>query len=186
MTDLAPSRTFFFLICKAKSPKTENIDEIIFYLKSKYSEYNEESKTLINNIPREEPSFEAITDYLKTFSESIKKDENMSLKNKCLFGGCILMASKVYRKKLPHSFEDWLYSLCKIKGKVSYNYRNLFKLVSIAPKLINSRVNTTYFVKNHEILLNYFNELATQKPGNHMSSCTCEDCISYLREPASV
>ena len=85
LIDLAPSRVS--LICKVKSTKTENNNEIIFYLKSKYSAHNEEPRIFIYDIPREEPSFEAITDYLKTFSQSIKEDENMSLKNKCLFGG---------------------------------------------------------------------------------------------------
>ena len=40
-----------------------NIDEIIFYLKSMYSTHNEEPKTFIDDIPTEEPSFEAITNY---------------------------------------------------------------------------------------------------------------------------
>ena len=54
--------------------------------------------------------FEAITNYLKTFSKHIKKDENMNLKNKCLLGEWILMASKVYRREnLSCRFEDWLY-----------------------------------------------------------------------------
>ena len=35
------------------------------------------------------PSFDAITDYLKIFSKSIKEDENMGLKNKTLPGGWI-------------------------------------------------------------------------------------------------
>ena len=183
--DLAPSRVS--LIRKAKSAKTENIDKIIFYLKSKYSTHNEEPRIFINDIPREEPSFEAVTDYLKTFSDYIKEDENTSLKNKCLFVGWTLMASKVYRRKsFSRRFEDWLYSLCKIKRQVSYNYRNLFKLVSVAPELLNCRVNTTHFVKNHEILLDYFNELETRTPWNHKFSCTCEDCISYFGEPATV
>ena len=33
--------------------------------------------------------------------------------------------------------------------------------MSAVPKLMNCKVNVTYFVKNHEILLNYFNELET-------------------------
>ena len=183
--DLAPSKVS--LIRKAKSTKTKNIDEIIFYLKSKYSAYNVEPRTLLKDIPGKELSFKEITNYLKTFSESIKKDEDMSLKNKYLFGGWILMASKVYRRNnSTYSFKDWLQSLCKIKKQVSYNYRNLFKLVSVAPKLINCRVNTTYFVKDHEILLNYFNKLKTKTPGNHVSSCTCKYCISYFGKPATV
>ena len=55
----------------------------------------------INNISSKEPSFEVMTGYLKTFSKFIKEDENMSLKNKCLIGGWILMTSKIYR------WEDW-------------------------------------------------------------------------------
>ena len=61
MVDLAPSRVL--LIRKEKSRKTVNIDEIIFYLKSMYSTHNEEPKTFIDDIPPEELSFEAITNY---------------------------------------------------------------------------------------------------------------------------
>ena len=69
------------------------------------------------------------------------------------------MVSKLYRKdNLPYRIEDWLYHLCKVKRQASYNYRNLFKLMSVAPKLINCKINATCFVKNHEIPLNYFKE----------------------------
>ena len=64
-----------------------NIDETIFYLKSHYSAHNSGEKAFIPNIPSEEPSFEAITGNLKTFSKSIKEDENMDLKNKTIIGG---------------------------------------------------------------------------------------------------
>ena len=56
------------LIRKEKSEKTVNIDEIIVYLKSTYSTHKEESRTFIH-IPTEELSFEAITNYSKTFSK---------------------------------------------------------------------------------------------------------------------
>ena len=49
----------------------------------------------INNILNEEPSFEVMTNYLKTFSKFIKEDKNISLKNKCLIGGWILMTLKI-------------------------------------------------------------------------------------------
>ena len=58
-----------FVIRKEKSKKTVNIDEMIFYLKSMYSTHNEEPRTFIDDIPTKEPSFEAITNYLKTFSK---------------------------------------------------------------------------------------------------------------------
>ena len=52
-----------------------------------YSTHNEEPITFIDDIPTDDPSFEALTNYLKTFSKCSKDDENRSLKNKCLFGG---------------------------------------------------------------------------------------------------
>ena len=186
LIDLAPSRVI--LVRKVKNEKMVNIDEIIFYLKSQYLAHNEEQRTFIQDIPSEEnmPSFEAITGYLKTFSKSIKEDENMGLKNKTLIGGWILITSKVYRRQnLSCRFEDWLYEECRIKRQTSYNYRNLYKLMSVAPKLMNCRVNTTYFFKNHEILFKYFDE-ETQTPWKHAFFCTCEDCISYFGEPATV
>ena len=111
----------------------------------------------------------------------------LSLKNKCLFGGWILMASKVHRKEtLSYRFEDWLFCLCKIKRQATYNYRNLFKLMSSTPKLMNCKINATYFAKNREILSDHFNEFETQTPWKHVFSCMCEDCISYFGEPDAV
>ena len=57
--------------------------------------------------------------------------------------------------------------------------------MSVAPKWINFKINTTYFVKNHEILLNYFKEVEKQAPWKHVFPCTCENCISYLGEAAT-
>ena len=122
---------------------------------------------------------------------TIKDDENMSLKNKCLFGGWILMASKVYRKKnLPYKCEDWLYCLCKIKKKKnrqSYHYR---KLMRAASKLINCKINAMYFIINHEIFLNYFNDSEIYTPWKHAFPCMCEDLYirfinSYLGKTAA-
>ena len=149
------------LVRKVKSEKKVNIDEIIFYLKSQYSVHNAEERTFIPNIPSKEnmSSFEAITGYLKTFSKSIKEDENMGLKNKTLIGGWILIISKICRRhNLSCQFEDWLYEECRIKRQASYNYRNLYNLISVAPKLMNCRVNVAYFFKNHEIIFKYFDE----------------------------
>ena len=115
-----------FVIRKEKIEKTVNIGEIIFQLKSMYSTHNEEPRTFIDDIPTKEPSFYVMTNYLKNFPKYIKDDENMSLKSKCLFGGQILMVSKLYRKEnLSDRFEDWLYFLCKVKRQASCNYRNL-------------------------------------------------------------
>ena len=128
LIELAPRR--MILVRKVKNEKVININETIFYLKSQYLAHNSQERTFIPNIPSEENmlSFVAITGYLKTFSKSIKEDENMGLKNKILIRGWSLMASKVYRRQnLSCQFEDCLYEKCRIKTETSYNYRNLFK-----------------------------------------------------------
>ena len=110
LIELAPARVIW--VQKVKNEKIVNIDEIIFYLKFQYLAHNAQERTFIPNILSKEsmPSFEAITSYLKTFSKSIKEDENTGLKNKTLTGGWVLIASKVYRcQNLSCQFEDWLY-----------------------------------------------------------------------------
>ena len=128
-----------------------NIDEIIFYLKLKYLAYNKERKIFINDIASEEPFFEAmIGGYLKNFSKSFKEDENMSLKNKCLIGGWILMAWKVCR------------------------------LVILLVQNKKAGADKLYGKHNHEILLKYFNESERQTPWKHVFFCTfLDNQLSY-------
>ena len=59
-------------------------------------------------------------------------------------------------KNLPQQFDDWMDKEFKIKKQTIYDYINLYELMSVAPKLLNCRVNMTYFVKNHEVLMTYF------------------------------
>ena len=165
LIELAPRKVI--LVRKVKNQKVVNIEEIMFYLKSQYLEHNPQDRTFIPNIPSEEPSFEAITDNLKTFSKSIKEHENMGLKNKSLIGGWLIMASNVYRRQnlSCRGFEDWLYEKCRIKRQTSYNYRNLHKLMSVAPKLMNCRVNVTFFLKNDE--MKFFLNILLMKKYKH-------------------
>ena len=53
-----------------------NIDEIIFYLECRCSADNRNQIAFIQDILSQEdvPSFEAISDYLKTFSKYMKED----------------------------------------------------------------------------------------------------------------
>ena len=100
-----------FLISKTvKNAKKMNSNELVFYLKSRYLTDNRNQITVIQGIPghRDVPCFETISEELRAMEE----DENMSLKNKFLFGGWISPAAKTYiydkvikGKKLPHRFE---------------------------------------------------------------------------------
>ena len=123
------------------------------------------------------PSFEEIFEELKAILKSIKEDENMSLKNKALFGEWLSVAGKAFRrdkfikgKNLSQRFDDWMFRECEIKKHTIYNYRNLCKLISVAPKLLGCQVNMTYFVKNHEILMAYFGN-EEQIPWKHHLNC---------------
>ena len=153
LTDMAPPRVF--LARKAVIKNVKNVYEIIFYLKSQYLPHNEEQRTFVQDIPSQEdiPSFEAIVDYLKTFSKSIKKKLKIWLWRIRLYWVVGYQRQRNYfrrdkrmgEKTLPGRFEDWLYKEYKIKKQTIYNYRNLYKLMSIAQKLMNCRVNMTYF-----------------------------------------
>ena len=72
-----------------------------------------------------------------------------------------------------------------MEKKTINNYKYLYKLMRIAPKLMNSRVNMTYFVKNHDILMNYFEENEEQ-PWIYNVSCDCEACNSYFTEQTMI
>ena len=99
----------------------------------------------------------------------------MGLNNTFLMGGWILIASKAHRREnLLCRFEDLLHQEFRIKRQTSYNYRNIYKLMSVALKLMNCRVNVTFFSKNHEIHFKYFYETETQTLWKHAFSCTNE------------
>ena len=84
-------------------------------------------------------------------------------------------------RNLLQRFDDWMHRECGIKKQRAYNYKNLYELMSVAPKLLNCRVNMTYFVKNHEILMTYF-ENEEQIPWKHRFYCKCDDFNSYFFE----
>ena len=116
-----------------------NINEIIFYLTSRYLIDNRDQITCIRSIPsqRDVPSFDAVSEELKAISKSMRGDEDLSLKNRFLSGGWISIAGKAYKhdqimkvKNLPQRFDDWIYREC------------------VAPKLLNCRLNMTYFLEN--------------------------------------
>ena len=94
LTDLAPPRVF--LARKAAIKNVKNVMKQCFYLKNQYLPDNEEQRTFIEDIPSQEDilSFEVITDYIKTFSKSIKEVENMSLKKKALLSNWISQQRK--------------------------------------------------------------------------------------------
>ena len=139
----------------------KNVNEIIFYLKNQYLPHNEEPGVFIEDIrSQEDRSFEEMSAYLKTFLKPIKENENMSLKNKVLMGGRISTAARVFRcdknmlgENLLSRFEDWMYRECEIKKQTVYNYKNLYKLMRLASKLLNCRVNMIFLLKTTRFFL---------------------------------
>ena len=159
-----------------------------FYLRKNYSPHTA-NQARIDDIPQDDRfSLEEMSDYLKTFSKPVIEVENMTLKNKVLLRCWVSTAAKVFRrdkmrgKNLPNRFEDWMLRECGMKKQTIYNYKNLYKLMIIAPKLFNCRVNMTYFIKNHDILINYFQEIEEHTPWKHSVNCVCQTCNSYFTE----
>ena len=67
------------------------------------------------------------------------------------------------------------------KTQTIYDYKNLFKPMRLAPKLLNCRVNMTFFIKNHEILFSRFEEENEEQiPWKHNVCYDCETCSSYF------
>ena len=154
----------------AGKSRVENIYEIHFYLTKNYSTHTEEGAR-IDNIPQDDRfSIEEMSDYLKTFSKSVIEVEKMTLKNKVLLGGGFqqqrkcLDAIKCVEKICLIDLKIGCLESVESKKQTMLNYKNLYKLMIIAPKLFNCRVNMTDFVKNHDILLNYFQEIKEQTP----------------------
>ena len=85
-------------------------------------------------------------------------------------------------KNLSGRFEDWMFKECQIKKQSIYNYKNLYKLMRIAPKLLNCRVNMTCFINSHDILFIYFQENEEQTQWKHNIYCDCETFNSYFTE----
>ena len=174
------------LIRKAeKNAKKVDINKMIAYLKSQYSTNNRNQIVLAQNFPslEEVSSFEGIQEELKIISKHIKDGENMSLRNKALFGGWIVVARMVYKRdkliegnNLPRRFDYWMDKEFMIKKQTIYDYIHLYELISIAPKLLNCQVNMSYFVKNYEVLMTYFK--SRQIVWKHQHDCTCDDCNS--------
>ena len=145
LKDLAP-RSFLLIRKATKNAKKMDIDEIISYLKSQYLTNNKDQITFVQNFPsiEEVPSFEGIQEELKIIPRYIKDGENMSLRNKALFGRWIAVARMVYKrdkliegKNLPQRFDYWMDKEFKIKKQTIYDYINLYELMSVAPKLLN-------------------------------------------------
>ena len=122
--------------------RVANIYEILFYLRKNYSTRTED-RARIDDIPQDDRfSFKETSDYLKAFSKSVIEIENITLKNKVLLGDgyqqrlkC-LDAIKCVEKNLPNRFEEWMLREYGIKKHTIYNYKNLYKLMIIAPKVI--------------------------------------------------
>ena len=161
------------------------------YLKNKYLRHNEEQVAYIGDIPSQEEqlAFETISDSIKNLTKSVSEVQNMSLKNKVLLGGWISTAAKVFRREknirgenLPGRFEDWIYRQCGMKKQASYNYKNLYKLMKITPKLIKCKYYV--FVLHHDTLFNHFSEENEEQPWKrkHSVPCNCEVCRSYFAE----
>ena len=107
---------------------------------------NRNKIAFVQNFPsvEEVPSFERIQEEPKIISKYIKDGENMSLRNKALFGGWRAVARMVYKrqklieeKNLPQRFDYWMDKEFKIKKQTIYDYINLHELTSVAPKLLN-------------------------------------------------
>ena len=83
------------------------------------------------------------------------------------------------KKDLPQQFDKWVHKKCGIGKQTMHNYINLYELMCITPKLCGCRVNMTHFIKNHKILMTYFQNEG-QMPWKHQFDCKCDYCNTHF------
>ena len=100
LKDSAPLSLLLISKSKKNNAKKVDINEMILYLKSQYSTNNRNQIVLIQDFPsiKEVSSFEGIQEELRIVLKHIKDGENMSLRNKALFGGWIAVARMACRR----------------------------------------------------------------------------------------
>ena len=116
----------------------------------------------------------------------MKKTESFYLKNAYQFGDWLQMAFKLFRHekyvvrnpRLPATFEKWLKNI-NISKKQFYTYKNLRKLIVVAPKLINCRVTVKFLIERYMILIAYFKN-NNDDIWSHEVNCECQNCIEYF------
>ena len=125
-----------------KNAKKTDINEIIFYLKSQYSDG--ENQVVFIQSSRGIHFLEKTLEGLKAISKYVNESGNMSLKNNTLFGEWLSNARSRYKsirkKNLPTRLKKWVHKECGIGKQTIHNYINLYKLMRVAPKLNMIRV----------------------------------------------
>ena len=121
----------------AANSGVESIHEMLFYLRKNYSPRTEE-RAHIEDIPQDDRfSFKEMSDYLKTFSKTFSCYRSQKY-------GFEKQGVTWWLDININQFEDWMFRVCGIKKQTIYNYKNLYKLMIIAPKLLNCRVNDLF------------------------------------------
>ena len=150
--DLFPTRK------PRKDAREINIEKIIYYLKSKY--FDDENQIHLIKKCSSEHFLEGMLEEIKVISKYVKETENASLKSSVLFGEWLSNARNRYKciknMDLPKQFDKWVHKECGMVKQTMYNYINLYKLMYIAPKLCSCRASMTYFIKNNKTLMTYF------------------------------
>ena len=164
-----------------KDAREVNIDEIFYYLKSLY--FDDENQIHLIKKYSSEHSLEGMLEEIKVISKYVKETENASLKNNALFGEWLSNARNRYKyiknMDLPKQFDKWVHKECGMVKQTMYNYINLYKLICIAPKLYNCRVNMAYFIRNHKTLMTYVQN-EENIPWKHQFDCKCSNCNAYF------
>ena len=183
----APKRRVLCMKKKKKNTKDEaSIAEVLKFFKSKFVST---VPTVSNYIPNPEEKPYTIKDLescLMKYGQYMIEVENFCLKNSYSFGNWLCAAHEVYRmekyvlknKELPSTFEKWVKRCCGISKTQICNYRNLAKLIQLAPRLIHCRVSLKCLLEKYNLLTIYFKN--NKSLWCHHHNCNCEECCDYF------
>ena len=136
--------------------------------------------------PSKELSFEKVSETIRIYVNTMKKTDNFVLKNAYTLGSWLILAEKHFKREkylkrntsLPKQFGIWVKTF-GISRQSADIYKNILKLITQAPRLINCQISINLLKKDYVLLNEYFEN--NDSPWKHNLKCKCEICRSYFK-----
>ena len=169
---------------KTRKPVAD-IEDLLRELRSKYKDEDPQMHYLPMT-PSKDLSFEEVTNTVKMYIKMVQKTDNFVLKNTYTLGSWLILAEKHFKHEkylkrnpsLPKQFGQWIktFGISRQSGDI---YKNIFKLINKAPRLINCQISINLLKKNYSLLSEYFE--TKDSPWKHDRKCKCDICRSYFK-----
>ena len=128
---------------------------------------------------------EEVESKLCDFKKRFDGSSNIMLRNAYNFGKWLNVARKVFQrekvlkqKKLQKTFAIYVKEIANISKQTQWNYKQIYKLIEKAPKIMKCQIKYVYLIQKNKILMAYFN--TEDSVWKHPRDCDCTECIAYF------